>query len=130
MLSNEIEEQFEQDRGNNSRREDRRHLIYYLRVENRVTSEMVGRVVDITRKGILLISRDKFDEKSEIPVKIELGDELFAKMHGHLEVNIICRWSKKDINPDYYVNGFEFVNQTEADETVIRKLIDLIGFQY
>jgi len=129
MITNELTDQEQKDKENNLRREDRRHLIYYLKVENRVTGELIGRVVDITRKGILLISHDAFDDHSEIPAKIELGDELFAKMHGHLELNIRCRWSKKDINPDYFVNGFEFTNQTEDQETVIKKLIDLIGFR-
>ncbi len=132
MMTDYIEEKFEPDNGNNNRREDRRedrrHLIYYLKVENRVTGELIGRVVDITQKGILLINRDAFENKSEIPVRIELGDELFAKMHGHLELNIQCRWSKKDINPEYYVNGFEFSNQSKEQESVIQKLIDLIGF--
>lgn len=129
MLTNFIDEKFDREDTNNNRSEDRRHLIYYLKVENRVTGELVGRVVDITKKGILLISKDAFDSKSEIPVRIELGDELFEKMHGHLELNIQCRWSKKDINPEYYVNGFEFLNQTKDQESVIRKLIDLIGFK-
>ncbi len=114
---------------NNKRKEDRRHLIYYLKVENRVTGELIGRVVDITRSGILLISVDKFDDLSEIPVKIELGDQLFERMHGHLELNIICRWSKQDVNPSYYVNGFSFLNQTEKDETIINKLIEALGFR-
>ncbi len=129
MITTFADEQFEKDTENDTRREDRRHLIYYLKVENRVTGELIGRVVDITRKGVLLISRDSFESRSEIPVKIELGDELFAKMHGHLELNIQCRWSKKDINPEYFVNGFEFTNQSEEQERVISKLIDLIGFR-
>jgi hypothetical protein len=111
------------------RREDRRHLIYYLKVENRNTNELIGRIVDITGKGLLLISPNKIATQLEIPVRIELGDELFAQIHGHLELNIRCRWSKEDINPDYFVNGFEFINQTKGQEAVIRNLIEAIGFR-
>lgn len=113
----------------NNRIEDRRHLIYYLKVEDKNSGKIVGRIVDITRQGVLLISDSAYDNSDTISVRIELGDELFARMHGHLDLKIVCRWSKKDINPDYFVNGFEFVNQTPAQELVIRNLIDLIGFR-
>ena len=114
---------------NHGRREDRRHLIYYLKVENRYTNELIGRVVDITGKGLLLISREKITNQLEIPVRIELGDELFQEINGHLELNIRCRWSKEDINPDYFVNGFEFINQTPEQENIINNLIEAIGFR-
>lgn len=119
----------EEQNTTNQRQEDRRHLIYYLKVENRVTHEVIGRVVDITASGLLLISSDKFDTNSEIPVRIELGDELFNKMNQHLELDIECRWSKKDINPSYYVNGFSFINNNDESDAIIRKLIEIIGFR-
>ncbi|HMV44397.1 MAG TPA: PilZ domain-containing protein [Leptospiraceae bacterium] len=119
----------ERDRSKSQgRREDRRHLIYYLKVENKETNELIGRIVDITSKGILLISRDKISPNTEYSVRIELGDELFDYLHGHLEMHIRCRWSKEDINPDYFVNGFEFINQSTEQEFIIRNLIEVIGF--
>ncbi len=119
----------ELNKASHGRREDRRHLIYYLKVENRDTNELIGRIVDITSKGLLLISRDRIEPQLEIPVRIELGDELFEQVHGHLELNIRCRWSKEDINPDYFVNGFEFIDQTREKEAIIRSLIEAIGFR-
>jgi hypothetical protein len=44
-------------------------------------------------------------------------------------MNILCRWSKEDINPDYFVTGFEFINRTAEQEVIINKLIDVIGFR-
>jgi hypothetical protein len=54
---------------------------------------------------------------------------LFQEINGHLELNIRCRWSKEDINPDYFVNGFEFINQTPEQENIINNLIEAIGFR-
>lgn len=127
MLLEDLNSEVDND-PNNKRKDDRRHLIYYLKVENRVTGEIIGRVVDITPNGLLLIGKDKFDDKSEIPVRVELGDELFEKMHGHLELDIQCRWSKQDVNPNYYVNGFAFLNHKEEQRKIISKLVDVIGF--
>ncbi len=129
MLLDDISMNDSEENSKNKRQDDRRHLIYYLKVDNRVTGETIGRVVDITSNGLLLISNDKFDSQSEIPVRIELGDELFEKMHGHLELTIQCRWSKKDINPSYYVNGFAFLNNDDESETIIRKLVEVLGFR-
>ncbi len=129
MLVDELHLNQQEDDSKNQRHEDRRHLIYYLKVENSITGELIGRVVDITGSGVLLISKDKFEDMSEIPIRIELGDELFEKMHGHLEMNIQCRWSKKDINPAYFVNGFSFIKETKQQKDIIEKLVDIIGFR-
>ena len=129
MLVDSAHDEEEIARINNKRKESRRHLIYYLNVENRDSGEDVGRVVDITKDGVLLISKTPFESDLEIPVKIELGDELFERMHGNLEVNIKSHWSKKDFNPNYYINGFSFVNHSASDRVLIGKLIDIIGFR-
>ena len=128
MLIDELKDN-EKDFADNNRKEDRRHLIYYLKIEDRDSSELVGRVVDITRDGVLVISKERLPENKELHVKIELGSELFQKMNGHLHVTIIPRWSKQDINPNYYVNGCSFENHSEDDRTLVSKLIDFIGFR-
>jgi hypothetical protein len=113
----------------NHRNEQRRHLIYYLNVENRKTGESVGRVVDITGGGILVISNKTIASDEEISVKIELGDELLEKVHGHLEVDLVSRWSKPDVNPNYFVTGFSFTHVTEDQESIIDRIIKTIGFR-
>ncbi len=117
------------DNNENHRKEDRRHLIYYLRVLDQNTKEEIGRVVDITPNGVLLISKEKFENKSEIAIQIELGNELFEKMNGHLDLTVQCRWSKPDINPNYFVNGFVFLGHTKRETKLIDALVDLIGFR-
>jgi len=129
MLLDDISNEKTDNKFDNQRKEDRRHLIYYLRVLDQKNNEEIGRVVDITQNGVLLISKEKFDNKEEMAVRIELGNELFEKMNGHLDLHVQCRWSKPDINPHYFVNGFVFLGHTKRETLLIDKLIDLIGFR-
>ena len=46
-----------------------------------------------------MISRNKFETLSQIPVRLNLETNYSNETHGHLEMNILCRWSKEDINP-------------------------------
>lgn len=128
MLIDEFKDN-DKDFADNNRKEDRRHLIYYLKIEDKDSGELVGRVVDITRDGVLVIGKERLEENKEIHVKIELGSELFQTMNGHLNVTLIPRWSKQDINPNYFVNGCSFENHNDSDRMLVSKLIDFIGFR-
>lgn len=113
----------------NQRTHQRRHLFYYLNVEDRSTGKSIGRVVDITVAGVLVISDNKYKDGEQIKARIMLDDDLLEQAHGNLEVDLLCRWSKPDINPDYSVSGFAFENLSDNDVRLIERVIDTIGFR-
>ena len=114
--------------GMDKRQLSRRSLYYYLKVLDRDTGMEIGRLVDIHIAGLLLISDHKLESGQQINISVPIGDEALDAGPRSLEVKAQVRWSKQDVNPDYYVSGLQFDNITSKQETLINRLIRTIGF--
>ena len=99
----------------------RRQLIYYLKVLDRETDNPVGRLVDITGQGFMLISSDPLPVHLEYGLKMHLPAEMASK--DHIEFTALSLWCKKDINPDFFDTGFRFKDITPDDLRIINDLI-------
>ena len=104
----------------------RRHLIYYLEVYDDSNGQLVGHLVDVTTKGIKLVSKKPF----------ELGKKLILRMmlpEGYFEEQVIrfegtSKWTSNDVNPEFYDTGFEIMPMETRARQIIMKLVNLIGF--
>lgn len=105
----------------------RRHLIYYLRVFDQKTGELVGHLADITIKGIMLMSEKELpiNKTYSLKVLINPGEE----EPEYLEFDAVAKWSRPDVNPTFWDTGFELVNATAADFRRISDLIEELGFE-
>ena len=83
----------------------RRHLIFYLRVFNDETGELIGYLGDIHTDGIMVMS--------ETPIKADQDFTLCVKLHTELsdqeslKFKARSRWCKNDVNPTLYDTGFQ-----------------------
>ena len=105
----------------------RRHLIYYLRVFDRKTMQVIGHLVDITAAGLMLIIESAIQPNVTFDLRLDLPRDILAKVH--LDFRAQSLWSKPDVNPDFYVTGFKFLNVEPGDVEVISHLIDEFGFR-
>lgn len=105
----------------------RRHLIYYLRVFNNQNNQLIGHLVDITSKGIMLISENPVNTGVDYEMRMTLPAEILAK--SDILLKGTCLWCKKDINPDFYASGFNVQELPVNDILVIESLIQRYGFQ-
>ncbi|MDQ7782663.1 MAG: PilZ domain-containing protein [Desulfomonilaceae bacterium] len=104
------------------RDEVRCHLDFELPVIDVGSSEVQGRVRDITVKGLGVIG---------IPAEI---DELKTFMVFHEKFALIkpfliearCRWAKKESLNGRYIAGFEITNTSEKDLEQLRKLVKIV----
>ncbi len=115
--------------GKDSRQYQRRTLYYYLRLLDRDTGEEIGRLVDIHVGGLLFISNEKFESGLEYNLRIPLKDEPVGAGSSYLDMKAVVRWSRQDINPDYYVTGMQFIDIDPGAEDVIEELVRKIGFK-
>jgi hypothetical protein len=106
----------------------RRHLIYYLDVIDCSSEEVIGQLVDITGGGLQIISTENYPAKENRKVRIVVEDDLKKLTHGNLEVEVVSCWSRRDVNPDYFACGFQFLDVTDLQHIAINHLIDAIGF--
>lgn len=112
--------------GGEGRRLKRRHLIYYLEVHDAESGELIGHVVDITVKGVKLVSKAPIAAERIFKMRMKLPEEYF---HGQiLEFSGRSLWSHNDVNPDFYDTGFAVKEFDDEARKVIHELIEHIGF--
>lgn len=103
----------------------RRHLIYYLKIFDQRKGSLLGHLGDITFRGILLVSEKTIKIDKVFHLKMELPN----KKAENFKFDAVCRWCKRDINPDLFASGFEFLDLSPETIGKIRTLISSLGFQ-
>lgn len=106
---------------NDKRRQKRRHLIYYLGVHEHETGRYIGKMVDITTEGLMIISETPFPVDTEVRLEMKLPEK-----QGQREVVLFTARStycKPDINPKYYNIGFQFLDISRKDIDTIEQLV-------
>jgi hypothetical protein len=109
------------------RKLQRRHLIYYLRVFDRETNEVLGHLINISPAGIMLMSEEPIETNKIFKLRMDLPVEISEKTEILFDAE--SRWSKKDVNPEFYDTGFSIINLSYQDGRLIEQLIDDYGFR-
>lgn len=108
---------------NDERRKlERVQLYYYLKVFDRNTDKVVGRLVDITPEGIMLICDTDLEPGAAYRFYMALPEGFDYKRQ--VEFDAVCRWSKPDVNRKYYDAGFNLTRITHRDKTLILDLME------
>ena len=103
------------------RRHKRNYLIYYLRVFDRNTDELLGHLVDITTEGLMLVSEKPIEANKVFQLKMDLPEEIRGSKQIPFDAE--SKWCKNDINPDFYDTGFLLINVSPGDLVIIEQLI-------
>lgn len=98
------------------------HLIFYLRVFNQDTEELLGHIIDISESGMMLVSDAPIPVHQEFHVWIDVPEEVGPRQRIHLQAYSL--WSRNDINPDFYDTGFRLTNTTSRAMYHIETLIE------
>jgi hypothetical protein len=104
----------------------RRHLIYYLRVFDCATGELLGHLVDITVQGLMLMSEKRLETGKDYRLKMQIDP--VATTPAYLEFNARSIWCREDMNPSFYDTGFELLDASLDEFNRISQLIDELGF--
>ena len=109
------------------RKVERRHLVFYLRVFDGMSNRVLGHVVDISTKGVMLISDQPITVNEHHLLRMRLPSSIANK--DELLFNATSKWCKQDINPDFYVTGFEIQEVGEEIARYLLCLVDDFGFR-
>ncbi len=106
----------------NKRTVSRRHLIYYLRVFNHKTGELLGNLVDISTKGIMVVSDNAIPPNTRYHLRMVLPDTV----EGGKEVDFAAesRWCRNDANRDFYDTGFELLDPSMEFLDAVDRLVE------
>lgn len=108
------------------RKFQRRHLIYYLRLFDRDTVNLIGHLVDITSEGVMVISENPIEVGKMFHMRMILPKEIFGR--EQITFSAISKWTAKDVNPSFYDTGFQFEEISDENIQTITQLIDDFGF--
>lgn len=109
------------------RQSKRHHLIYYLNVFNNDTNEKLGQLADVSPEGLMVMRTKPFIQDTTYNLRLEHTDP-----NNHAITLIFTArmaWTKQDINPDYYIAGFEITQIDPQTLNLVTSLIDHIGFK-
>ncbi len=108
------------------RKLERRHLIYYLRVFDQETDQLLGHLVNVSPEGVMLISENPLETEKRFQLCMHFPDKIFGK--EGLTIKAQSVWCKRDINPAFYDIGFKIEELAWDDATVLKELIDRFSF--
>lgn len=104
----------------------RHHLSYYLEVYNAITQKSLGHIVNISAKGMMLVSQRRllthviFNLEIRLPIPL-LGGKL-------LQFEALSHWCNEDVTPGYYDTGFSFDNPPIRLPALVEALTDYFSF--
>ncbi len=122
-----VKEQTAEEQRTEIRQVERRHLVFYLRVFDGMSSKVLGQIVDISSKGVMLISDNPIPVGENLRLRMRLPSQIANK--DELIFNATSRWCKQDVNPDFFISGFQIYDVDEEVTKYILCLIDDFGFQ-
>ena len=105
----------------NLRQADRWYLVYYLRVFDGMDRNILGYLVDISEKGLMLICENPLEVYGDYRLRMRLPNQM--KDRDEIFFSATCRWCKKDVNPDFYLVGFEMHDLVPKIREIIVNLI-------
>lgn len=109
----------------NKRSVPRRHLIYYLRVFDVETNSLLGNLVDISTKGIMVVSDRHVEPGKLYKLRMVLPDTVDGRKE--VEFDAESRWCQHDANELFYDTGFELLDpQSEFLDAVDRLVEDCL----
>lgn len=103
------------------RQVERWYLVYYLRVFDGMSRNILGHLVDISEKGLMLICENPVEVNGDYRLRMRLPNQM--KDRDEIIFSATSRWCKKDANPDFYLVGFEMHDLAPKIREIIVSLI-------
>ena len=109
------------------RKSNRRFMLYYMPIYDADSLHQAGNLVDITPKGIMIVSEHPMEEADTLHIRLELTGDVAAKTY--MEFYALCKWCRQDISPNLYSIGFEILDLAPGDAEIIQRIITTYGFR-
>ena len=90
------------------RKVKRQHLVFYMRVFDGMSSRVVGHLMDLSERGLMLLSDEAVAVNEEYRLRMRLPREIFGS--EEIVIDAVSRWCKQDDNPDL-CGGFDLMWQ-------------------
>jgi hypothetical protein len=112
---------------NRERRRARRfELLYFLPIRETGKPSTLGRLADISKTGLKVLSEEALPLQTEYSLELEVPEEVSSE--GSLRFQALSLWGKQDVNPDYHITGFSLIEPPAELKAAIEKLVTTLRF--
>lgn len=101
---------------------ERVRCYYYLKVYDKSNKTDIGSIIDISPKGMKIISESAFSEGEALELRIKLPQGYIYGDYFDLKAEI--RWCKKNEQEGYFELGLKFLSEAHKGIYVIKMLIE------
>lgn len=103
---------------NDKRNTPRGRTSDYFLIYNSATDELVGRVLNMTVDGAMLISEEPVDPNIVIPCRLTLPEPI----NGCQEIifDMESRWSCENRQASWYETGYKLINMSELATKILK----------
>ena len=107
-----------------ARENKRMYLMFYLRVFE--DGEFLGFVIDISPKGIMIISEAAIKTDRMYRLRMKLPPDIKnSDKKNYVEFSASCKWSRPDEeNTSFFLSGFELEEMSSETGALIEKTIN------
>ncbi len=112
-----------------TRKEQRRHTPFYLKVFEKGTHQFTGSLADLTVGGMKLFSWQPMDTGTTFECELILPDESCGRKQ--IELSARCMWRKRHVKPDmdFYEVGFELLDVSPENRQTIENALQKFFFK-
>ena len=105
-----------------NRNNSRRRVNDYFIVYDRITDNLIGRLIDLSTGGAMMIT----EEPVEVPCISTCRMALPEKVHGHRQVEFDAegKWCQRNDITGMYETGYQFINLTRQAEELIQIIME------
>lgn len=104
------------------KRKDKRYVVEGLEVLRSDNGEKLGRVVNLSRGGMLITHKSSMEINSVFPIKIPLNHSKDGL--SDLDVDVRVKWFDRNHASGLVGFGFEFVDKSEEKLETLQKIIN------
>ena len=99
-----------------NRKLERKNLVYFPEVVDVETSVTIGRIIDLTTEGFLLVCDNPMEEGKVTNATVNWVDEFGKEASFSCEIRVV--WCKDDANPEYKAVGCKIdqINESNPGE--------------
>ena len=110
------------------RKQPRKDLMSYSQVFELYHGKLIGYLGDINLLGAMVIGDEPLEMNTQLTLSIQLP-ELPDITATRMAVPVRVAHSQRDLSPDYYNIGFEFILVTDQQRRIIQAIIDNYEFR-
>ena len=105
----------------------RKYLVFFGRVFDRQSAQMLGNVADLTPEGVMIISGRPLEVDKDYQLRLDLPEHIFAI--DHLDLSGKSVWCQPDIDPAYFNTGFQLADVTPEEAEIIERIVKEYGIK-